>query len=91
VSARELDGFFGRLEARVAERTLALKAADAAKTRFLAAASHDLRQPMQSILLFAGALGPHVTGDAGQRAILEFVGGNEAAAPQSPRLEAARR
>jgi large subunit ribosomal protein L17 len=30
-------------------------------------------------------------GDAGQRAILEFVGGNEAAAPQSPRLEAARR
>jgi large subunit ribosomal protein L17 len=30
-------------------------------------------------------------GDAGQRAILEFVGGHEAAAPQSPRLEAARR
>ena len=30
-------------------------------------------------------------GDAGQRAILEFVGGHEAAAPQSPRLDAARR
>lgn len=30
-------------------------------------------------------------GDAGQRAILEFVGGESSAAPQSPRLEASRR
>jgi hypothetical protein len=30
-------------------------------------------------------------GDAGQRAILEFVGGSAAAAAQSPRLETARR
>jgi large subunit ribosomal protein L17 len=30
-------------------------------------------------------------GDAGQRAILEFVGGESSTAPQSPRLEAARR
>ena len=43
-----------RLEARVAERTLALKAADAAKTRFLAAASHDLRQPVAAIGLLVG-------------------------------------
>lgn len=30
--------------------------ADRAKTRFLAAASHDLRQPLQAISMFAGAL-----------------------------------
>ena len=42
------------LEARVAERTLALQAADAAKTRFLAAASHDLRQPVAAIGLLVG-------------------------------------
>ncbi|PWC51592.1 hypothetical protein TSA6c_13200 [Azospirillum sp. TSA6c] len=30
------------------------------KSRFLAAASHDLRQPMQSILLFAEVLRPHL-------------------------------
>ena len=30
-------------------------------------------------------------GDAGQRAILEFVGGEKSSAPQSPRLETARR
>ena len=43
-----------RLEARVAERTLALQAADQAKTRFLAAASHDLRQPVTAIGLLVG-------------------------------------
>lgn len=36
------------------------------KSRFLASASHDLRQPMQSIFLFAGALHEHVQGEKGQ-------------------------
>ncbi|HEY0835685.1 MAG TPA: PAS domain-containing sensor histidine kinase, partial [Azospirillum sp.] len=36
-----------------------------AKTHFLAAASHDLRQPLQSALLFASALAPHVTSERG--------------------------
>jgi signal transduction histidine kinase len=52
------------LEQRVAERTAALniKRQEAehlaqAKTRFLAAASHDLRQPLYAMLLFADDLG----------------------------------
>lgn len=50
-----------RTEAQAAE----LARANAAKTRFLASASHDLRQPVQSILLLASAVRPHV-GEAGQ-------------------------
>lgn len=52
------------LEMRVDERTLALSAANAAlaqadaeKTRFLAAASHDLLQPIHAARLFSAALG----------------------------------
>jgi PAS domain S-box-containing protein len=43
-----------RLTRDAAERSTA------AKSRFLAAASHDLRQPMQSLVLFATALHQHV-------------------------------
>ena len=42
------------LERRVAERTAELAEANAAKSRFLAAASHDLRQPVAAIGLLAG-------------------------------------
>jgi signal transduction histidine kinase len=61
-----------RLEARVAERTLALQAADAAKTRFLAAASHDLRQPVAAIGLLLGLARDQVT-DSRQGALLDRV------------------
>lgn len=44
------------LEARVAERTAELSAANAAKSRFLAAASHDLRQPLQALTLMQASL-----------------------------------
>jgi signal transduction histidine kinase/CheY-like chemotaxis protein len=44
------------LERKVAERTRELELANAAKTRFLAAASHDLRQPVVSISLLSGLL-----------------------------------
>ncbi|MED5621061.1 ATP-binding protein [Ideonella sp. BN130291] len=44
------------LELRVADRTQALQAANAAKTRFLAAASHDIRQPVAAIGLMVGLL-----------------------------------
>jgi len=43
-----------RLEARVAERTRALDDANQAQGRFLAAASHDLRQPVVAIGLLLG-------------------------------------
>lgn len=44
------------LEHKVAERTRQLEVANAAKTRFLAAASHDLRQPVVSISLLSELL-----------------------------------
>lgn len=62
--AGRLEESYAELEGKVVERTreLALKkdeadAANAAKTRFLAAASHDLRQPMHAVGLLAGVLG----------------------------------
>ncbi|WP_100260985.1 hybrid sensor histidine kinase/response regulator [Qipengyuania seohaensis] len=57
------------LESKVAERTqqlseanAALEAATRSKTRFLAAASHDLIQPLNAARLFASALGEEVRG-----------------------------
>lgn len=58
------------LERRVADRTRELQAANAAKTRFVAAASHDLRQPVASIGLLAGLLRDQVSG-TGARAVLD--------------------
>ncbi|MBK3732169.1 PAS domain-containing protein [Azospirillum brasilense] len=40
--------------------------ANVSKSKFLAAASHDLRQPLQSALLFAGVLQRHVDPDKGR-------------------------
>src|SRR5262249_14813629 len=47
----------------------AAERASAAKSRFLAAASHDLRQPLQSLKLLRGILEQHVTGDQSQSAL----------------------
>ena len=45
-----------QLEHRVNERTSDLRAAVAAKSRFLAAASHDLRQPLHAISMLTAVL-----------------------------------
>ncbi len=47
---------YAGLEQKVADRTQELAAANQAKTRFLAAASHDLRQPMHALGLFVAQL-----------------------------------
>ena len=66
-----------RLEVRVAERTEALEAAKglaeaatASKTRFLAAASHDLLQPLHAARLFLAALETDVEDRPGLRELV---------------------
>ncbi len=54
--AERLEESYATLEARIAERTEQLADANQAKTRFLAAASHDLRQPMHALALTVGEL-----------------------------------
>jgi two-component system CheB/CheR fusion protein len=46
--------------------------ANAAKSRFLAAASHDLRQPLQTLHLLQGLLAKVVVGEAAQKLIARF-------------------
>ncbi|WP_207457588.1 ATP-binding protein [Azospirillum sp. SYSU D00513] len=52
--------------------------ASVAKSRFLAAASHDLRQPVQSLLLFLESLAPHVRGEQGREAMRHLGRGMDA-------------
>jgi PAS domain S-box-containing protein len=66
-----------RLERVVLERTTELRAArdraelDAARTmKFLAAASHDIRQPLQAMALLIGGLSGEVASVAGSRNLL---------------------
>jgi signal transduction histidine kinase/ActR/RegA family two-component response regulator len=77
------------MEEKVQDRTSDLQAANAmltearaeaeqanqAKSRFLAAASHDLRQPLQSMFLFANALHHHVSSKSGMDALVRIERG----------------
>ncbi|WP_431854416.1 PAS domain S-box protein [Azospirillum sp.] len=51
-----------RIERELAEAKEAAEQANLAKSKFLAAASHDLRQPLQSLFLFAHVLEAQVAG-----------------------------
>ena len=71
------------LEEKVAERTdqlrevnEALAEATRSKTRFLAAASHDLIQPMNAARLFASALGEEVRGQDGLETLVRDLDGS---------------
>jgi signal transduction histidine kinase/CheY-like chemotaxis protein len=68
--AAQIGASHARLEQRVDERTVELarakehaEAADRAKTRFLAAASHDLRQPLHTVGILATLLARRAHGD----------------------------
>ena len=54
--ASQLQQSYATLEHKVDERTQQLRAANLAKSRFLAAASHDLRQPLHALGLFVAQL-----------------------------------
>ncbi len=54
--AAQLQESYADLEMKVDDRTRQLELANRAKSRFLAAASHDLRQPMHALGLFVGQL-----------------------------------
>lgn len=57
------------LETRVRERTAALSAATASKSRFLSAASHDLRQPLHSLTLLNATLRSQPLGTLAQEIV----------------------
>jgi len=54
--AARLEDSYATLERKVEQRTRELEVANDAKSRFLAAASHDLRQPLHALGLFVGQL-----------------------------------
>lgn len=54
--AGQLQESYSNLEQKIEERTQQLTLANQAKTRFLAAASHDLRQPMHALGMFISQL-----------------------------------
>ena len=54
--AMQLQQSYATLERKVDERTHQLQLANLAKSRFLAAASHDLRQPLHALGLFVAQL-----------------------------------
>jgi signal transduction histidine kinase len=56
--AAQLEQSYATLERKVDERTKQLQLANLAKSRFLAAASHDLRQPLHALGLFVAQLRP---------------------------------
>jgi len=56
VMAESLRESYSNLEQKVEDRTRQLAAAAAARSRFLAIASHDLRQPLHALGLFVGQL-----------------------------------
>src|SRR5579871_2786555 len=70
--AAQLQDSYASLERKVEERTHQLELANSAKSRFLAVASHDLRQPLHAVGLFVAQLRTATTAAERQR-IIEHV------------------
>lgn len=64
-----LEESYATLERKVEQRTRQLEVANQAKSRFLAAASHDLRQPLHALGLFVGQLRERMRADERKRVI----------------------
>jgi signal transduction histidine kinase/CheY-like chemotaxis protein len=67
-----VSALLGKLNAasrRLQEARGEAEAANVAKTRFLAAASHDLRQPMQALSMYASVLEDRVAGSDAERVV----------------------
>jgi signal transduction histidine kinase/CheY-like chemotaxis protein len=71
--AAQLQDSYATLEGKVVERTRELELANLAKTRFLAAASHDLRQPLHALGLLVAQLNAD-TNRADRRRIVARIG-----------------
>ncbi|SRR6266404_2101729 len=67
--AAQLQDSYASLERKVEERTHQLELANSAKSRFLAAASHDLRQPLHALGLFVAQLRTATTAAEQQRIV----------------------
>jgi signal transduction histidine kinase/CheY-like chemotaxis protein len=67
--AHQLQDSYATLERKVEERTHQLELANLAKSRFLAAASHDLRQPLHALGLFVAQLRNRVSASERKRLI----------------------
>jgi signal transduction histidine kinase len=67
--ASQLQDSYATLERKVQERTHQLEAANMAKSRFLAAASHDLRQPLHALGLFVAQLRAGIGATERQRVV----------------------
>ncbi len=67
--AAQLEDSYASLERKVEERTHQLELANSAKSRFLAAASHDLRQPLHALGLFVAQLRTATTAAERQRLV----------------------
>lgn len=67
--AAQLQDSYATLERKVDERTRELELANLAKSRFIAVASHDLRQPLHALGLFVGQLREHVPSSAGSQLV----------------------
>lgn len=67
--AERLQDSYATLEHKVEERTRQLEIANQAKSRFLATASHDLRQPLHALGLFVSQLHARTRAEERQRII----------------------